>query len=69
MTKREIKMDGWISAKFSFASLLTETSDEVEVNKNAEKEEPIYNHLDQTSLFNRSFIYGQKENFFLRYQR
>ena len=68
LTKREVKMDGWISAKF-FAFLLTETSDEVEVNKNAKKKEPIYSHLDQTSLFNRGFIYGQKENFFLRYQR
>ena len=38
LTKREVKMDGWISAKFLFAFLLTETSDEVEVNNNAKKE-------------------------------
>ena len=69
LTKREVKMDGWISAKFLFASLLTETSDEVEVNKNGEKEEPICSHLDQTNLFNSGFIICQKENFFLRYQR
>ena len=65
LTKREVKMNGWLSAKFLFAFLLTETSDEVEVNKNAKKKEPIYSHLDQTCLFNRGFIIWPKKELFL----
>ena len=58
-------MNGWISAKFLFAFLLTETSDEVEVNNNAKKKEPAYSHLDLTSLFNRGFIIWSKRELFL----
>ena len=65
LTKREVKMDGWISAKFFFAFLLTETSDKVEVNKNAKKKEPIFSRLDQTILFNRGFSICPKRERFL----
>ena len=65
MTMREVKMDGWISAKFLFAFLLTETSDKVEVNKNAKTKEPIYSRLDQTILFNRAFSICPKRELFL----
>ena len=65
MTMREVKMDGWISAKFLFAFLLTETSDKVEVNKNAKTKEPIYSRLDQTILFNRGFSICPKRELFL----
>ena len=65
MTMREVKMDGWISAKFLFAFLLTETSDKVEVNKNAKTKEPIYSRLDQTILFNRGFSICPKRELFV----
>ena len=65
MTMREVKMDGWISAKFLFAFLLTETSDKVEVDKNAKTKEPIYSRLDQTILFNRGFSICPKRELFL----
>ena len=53
LTKRGIKMAGYIVAKFFFCI--------VKVHKNTKKRmRPISSHLDRTSLVHKGLLYGQK---------